>query len=488
MIPFSQLLSQVPLLSSLLGSPTPLHPDINNSPISVSRHGSCPKTPSLSCPSSPPDSLNTCCVNHPSGHFLQTQFWDTSPPVGPNDSWTIHGLWPDLCSGGFDQFCDNTRSHEDIAGVIRRAFDEDQDASQPAEELLAFMQKYWLAMDGNDQRLWSHEWNKHGTCISTLEPDCYPAPEDPLFSSSHRHHHVDVLDYFIHTTSLFRTLDTYTILADADIIPSHTQRYTLRDLEDAVSSSRHGHPVTFRCNRRGELDEIWYHFSVMGSLRHSTPPHRRTTGRAAAGQNEFASPFLNATSVAKHFIPAPPDGILSNCPRKGIKYLPKNSRPSPPHAPTQTRTRTHPAPSPTNTGPPFSGKGHLEVHVLDTTTTTEKRGCLITHGEWYVSGTCATFRSKRDVVDPGHQPLFSLSSSYSPCLVNPANNKFECSQQASVQGIFSSSVDDAHVLAYQNSSIFYADKVPSRWDKVDLFADDDGGRREVQVEIHWVSV
>lgn len=36
---------------------------------------------------------NLCCFNAPGGQLLQTQFWDTSPPTGPDDSWTLHGLW-----------------------------------------------------------------------------------------------------------------------------------------------------------------------------------------------------------------------------------------------------------------------------------------------------------------------------------------------------------------------------------------------------------
>lgn len=36
---------------------------------------------------------NLCCFNAPGGSLLQTQFWDTDPAVGPDDSWTIHGLW-----------------------------------------------------------------------------------------------------------------------------------------------------------------------------------------------------------------------------------------------------------------------------------------------------------------------------------------------------------------------------------------------------------
>jgi hypothetical protein len=34
-----------------------------------------------------------CCFNSPGGQLLQTQFWDTDPVTGPEDSWTIHGLW-----------------------------------------------------------------------------------------------------------------------------------------------------------------------------------------------------------------------------------------------------------------------------------------------------------------------------------------------------------------------------------------------------------
>lgn len=34
-----------------------------------------------------------CCFNSPGGSLLQTQFWDTDPATGPEDSWTLHGLW-----------------------------------------------------------------------------------------------------------------------------------------------------------------------------------------------------------------------------------------------------------------------------------------------------------------------------------------------------------------------------------------------------------
>ena len=36
---------------------------------------------------------DTCCFNYPGGQMLQTQFWDVDPALGPEDAWTIHGLW-----------------------------------------------------------------------------------------------------------------------------------------------------------------------------------------------------------------------------------------------------------------------------------------------------------------------------------------------------------------------------------------------------------
>jgi ribonuclease T2 len=489
MIRLQSLVQHLPFLSSLLGTqPISQPPYLRSS-------SSCPSTPSLSCPSTPVSDIDTCCINHPSGHFLQTQFWDTSPSIGPSNSWTIHGLWPDLCAGGFEQFCDDGRSHSDIKGIISRALDADA----RVEELLSFMKEYWRSYDGNDEYLWAHEWNKHGTCVSTLAPGCYRASNSTL---TERHRHLDVLDYFIHTTSLFRTLDTHAILADAGITPSETQRYTLRDLEDALSNSHHGQTVTFRCNHRGELDEVWYHFSVMGSLANSVdhlPTHHFLHNNQVLlniDEKDPGSIFLNASAVYKHFIPSKPDGQISNCPRRGIKYLPKSDSLTPPthptkrpHHPTHSTTT---APTATSTFPPFDGRGHLQVHILPSSSSAssqlERKGCLITHGQWYTSGTCATFRAKPDIIDPGHQTLFSLSSSYSPCFVNPLDGNFECSPDASVQGIFSGSLDDGHVLAYKNNSVFWAKKTPGRFEKEELFVDDGDGERNIRVEVRWVGV
>ncbi|XHF97693.1 ribonuclease T2-like [Aspergillus wentii] len=294
---------------------------------------SCPK-PELSCQAKY-HGQDTCCFNYPGGSLLQTQFWDTDPAVGPDDSWTIHGLWPDHCNGGFDQFCDSHRKYNNISLILIDAGRRD---------LLDYMNIYWKDFKGDDPDLWYHEWSKHGTCVSTLEPTCYGADYQPQ---------QEVVDYFDKTVELFEGLPSYDVLAKAGIVPSQTKTYTRSEIENALSTA-HGADVAVRC-RRGALNEIWYYFNVAGPLQ---------SGK---------------------FVASDPDGFKSNCPTNGIRYHPKKPQAEP--EPTETSPT---GPKPTAPGVPFQGRGHLKVSTMG-----QRRGCIISHGTWFSSGTCATFRAKK---------------------------------------------------------------------------------------------
>jgi ribonuclease T2 len=41
------------------------------------------------------------------------------------------------------------------------------------------MSTYWKDYQGDDETFWEHEWAKHGTCISTLEPAATPTTRPP---------------------------------------------------------------------------------------------------------------------------------------------------------------------------------------------------------------------------------------------------------------------------------------------------------------------
>jgi ribonuclease T2 len=79
-------------------------------------------------------------------------------------------------------------------------------------ELLAYMSTYWKDFRGNDDSLWAHEWNKHGTCMSSLETNCYSdyQPQE------------EVRDYFVKAVELFKGLDTYQVRPKRVSIPSNT--------------------------------------------------------------------------------------------------------------------------------------------------------------------------------------------------------------------------------------------------------------------------
>ncbi|KAJ6083223.1 hypothetical protein N7467_007358 [Penicillium canescens] len=352
---------------------------------------------------------DTCCFNYPGGQMLQTQFWDVDPALGPEDSWTIHGLWPDHCAGGFDQFCDSRRKYSNISLII---------VDSGRGDLLEYMSEYWKDFRGDDSNLWQHEWNKHGTCVSTLETHCY---EDYIPQQ-------EVVDYFDRTVEVFKDLPTHEFLANNGIVPSQTQTYALADIEGALERA-HGNPVTVRC-QRGALNEVWYYFNIAGSLQ---------TGK---------------------FHSASPDGQKSNCPSKGIRYPLKHARPEP----TQTTTSGHP--DPTAPSDPFSGRGNLIVSNRN-----QKHGCIISYGTWFTSGTCATFRTEKISDD-----AFSLKSSKGACAFE--QDTLTCGPDVKTPSEFT--VKDGK-LSYEDKTTFYADQAPRGRTQSNVYASQEERSIEIEI-------
>jgi ribonuclease T2 len=74
----------------------------------------------LSCPPQDPGLVDSCCVETFGGLVLSTQFWDTytgrekEGQLLPQDTWSLHGLWPDFCNGSYTQYCDLSRQYDPI--------------------------------------------------------------------------------------------------------------------------------------------------------------------------------------------------------------------------------------------------------------------------------------------------------------------------------------------------------------------------------------
>jgi ribonuclease T2 len=224
----------------------------------------------LSCQSS--SKAPTCCFSYPGGALLQTQFWDTDPATGPSDSWTIHGLWPDNCDGTFQSSCDSARAYSNISDILKE---------QGKDDLLTYMDKYWVDIDGDNDSFWEHEWSKHGTCINTIEPSCYSnyKPQE------------EVGDFFQKVVDLFKTLDSYKALSAAGITPDSSKTYKLSDIEDALAKIHGGQKPYVGCDS-GALNQLYYFYNIGGN--------------AIDGQYKAVAPLEK-----------------SNCPSSGVKYTPK---------------------------------------------------------------------------------------------------------------------------------------------------------------------
>jgi ribonuclease T2 len=161
-----------------------------------------------------------------------------------------------------------------------------------ARLFLKKMQTYWKSWgDMTDEEFWRHEWDIHGTCVSTLDTSCY----------ANNKHAQDAVDYFAAAVRVFETLTSYSWLADDDIVPSKNSNYTRSAIEDAVKKRNLGQPAVVRCNGRNELKELWYFFNVRGSVQ---------TGS---------------------FLPIHPvygPGFKESCRPTDILYLPKQATPS----------------------------------------------------------------------------------------------------------------------------------------------------------------
>jgi len=316
-----------------------------------------------------------------------------------------------------------------------------------------FMNEYWLSDDARNDNLWAHEWNKHGTCISTLEPTCYTrdshlqsdnssyAVDTAETDSSKVPDDADILDYFTHTVLLYTTRPTFEFFAARDIVPSYDRTYSMDQLQSAISGSAHGFEATIKCRNHNELSEIWYHFNTRGSL------------RGALGNWD--------NKVWDIWVPTEHDGQRSNCPDTGIRYLPKKDSKQPGTTTSMSKTQTHTAtatviPTSKPSIVPFTGKGHLMVKILSETSSSkhaassqphssrpssnhaigpqpipnEYTGCLIRKGSWYMAKSltsCATFTAHDDAksifensaTDDTKYHLFTLESRLAPCAFIP---------------------------------------------------------------------
>ncbi|KAK9764585.1 hypothetical protein K7432_007786 [Basidiobolus ranarum] len=214
--------------------------------LDTTRNASCPDV--LSCKMR---NVDTCC-SPKYGLLVLAQQWIVG--YGPKDAFTLHGLWPDTCDGGHgpENGCDSSRLYDDIGTIVKADY-----------ELYNDMNAYWPSYKGNNPSFWSHEWNKHGTCVSTMDPKCY----------NNYTKHADVRDFFRTALDLRKKFDIYQALANQGITPGKT--YDRNQFADAIEEEL-GVQVFLRCRGRSMLQEIFMWFHVRGASNYV--PSKRLNG------------------------------------------------------------------------------------------------------------------------------------------------------------------------------------------------------------------
>lgn len=268
MLSLSTLLTLVSAVNAIALSPrslTPKHVDYpveSCSGVSEAQYFSCNAPGTVSS--------DSCCYEN-YGIIMQTQFWDynskyldqvtrkrdvgaVSADAGVDQTFTIHGLWDDLCDGSYKLFCNSDlefSSSDDLEDVLVNQFGR--------QDLYDFMLKYWISNEGGAsgaKSLWEHEYNKHGTCFNTLQPDCFTGTYTKFENA---------VAFFQKVVEVWSSLPTYTFLENAGIVPSTDQQYALSDVQAALAAGHDGKEVYVGCTS-GAISEIWYYHEVKGNV------------------------------------------------------------------------------------------------------------------------------------------------------------------------------------------------------------------------------
>ncbi|KAJ1955056.1 hypothetical protein EC988_002095, partial [Linderina pennispora] len=174
-------------------------------------------------------------------HLFSVQ-WDKTLNQAPG--FTIHGLWPNTCANGPapPSGCgksDRRLKSPKVTEILKK------------NGLLDQMNTYWPSRGASNGQFWMEEWNKHGTCASTLSPECYPAPKKS---------NADAVEYFGRALELNKKYDFYTALKEGGVVPDDKETYTPKQITDAIEK-KYNIAVDLRCNGN-VLSEIRTFFNV----------------------------------------------------------------------------------------------------------------------------------------------------------------------------------------------------------------------------------
>ncbi|KAG0044727.1 ribonuclease T2-like [Gryganskiella cystojenkinii] len=144
------------------------------------------------------------------------------------------------------QGCDDDRVYFDVEDRLERYLNK----IDKTDGFMDQMKKYWPSNKKDNNCFWSHEWIKHGTCVSTLDPSCQSNPVEDQ----------DVYDYFSKVLELRSQYDLYRALAAKKIFPSQSRRFKTAAIRAAIKEQFDVEPGLYCKN--GNLEDIRLYFEI----------------------------------------------------------------------------------------------------------------------------------------------------------------------------------------------------------------------------------
>uniref|UniRef100_A0A0B7A509 Uncharacterized protein n=1 Tax=Arion vulgaris TaxID=1028688 RepID=A0A0B7A509_9EUPU len=237
--------------------------------------------------------------------LLLAQFWPgasciyfdeyTECPVPQGQvGWIIHGLWPSVFSGQQPRMCDPSMTF-DITEI------------QP---LRTELDKQWpyLNKSGDSTFLWKHEWDEHGTCAYTL----------PILQGE--------LSYFNVTLQLHSTLDIFSALSTANIVPTTDNLYSLTDIWTAVVNKYTKLPqiACLHSKHKYYLDQIYLCYNKSLNLIDCPETHHHIywNSMTKAKKLKLSLHFESEKSEPVNSQTVDPRDYFIKCPRDEVYYIP----------------------------------------------------------------------------------------------------------------------------------------------------------------------
>jgi len=116
---------------------------------------------------------------------------------------------------------------------------------------------YWPSKFDDYDNFWTHEWGKHGTCMSTLDPQCFSG-------NSQFRKGQEVNDYFRTALRLRQEFEPYRAMKKAGIVASldRSRGFTVKDVVAAIQKE-YGVDVQVKC-QANMIYEIVMYFAPQG--------------------------------------------------------------------------------------------------------------------------------------------------------------------------------------------------------------------------------